>query len=393
MTRRRYQRGSLCQRGKRQRVWVARYWQDVIKPDGTLGRMRKSIVLGTVSEIRTRRQAMQVLSERLGPINKGTYKPQSAQKLSEFVKKKWEPLMLPKFKYATQQHYRYLLGKHLLPAFGNHSLCDLDTEAIQEFLSAKLESGLSPKTVIHIRNAFGAVLGLAEKRGYLTGNPVWKTEAPGLVGVREINVLTPEQVLQLAEALSEPVRSLVLLLTFTGLRVGELLAMRWRNVDFTENLLQVKETVYDGHFDSPKSKRSARTIPLGPKTVAILASLRSPQANPNELVFATRTGKPLDRRNLLRREMIPACKKLGLPRSSWHSLRHCNATLLDGVGASVGTVQSLLGHASSEITRKIYLHAIPSEQRRAVEALEQLVIGPKWTQVDEPQEKGKFVIN
>jgi hypothetical protein len=71
------------------------------------------------------------------------------------------------------------------------------------------------------------------------------------------------------------------------------------------------------------------------------------------------------------------CEELGLPKITWHSLRHCHATLLDAVGAPLGTVQALLGHASSEVTRQIYLHAIPAEQRRAVEGVEKLLIGPK----------------
>ena len=76
------------------------------------------------------------------------------------------------------------------------------------------------------------------------------------------------------------------------------------------------------------------------------------------------------------------CAKSSVCRTiTWHSLRHCHATLLDAVGAPLGTVQALLGHASSEVTRQIYLHAIPAEQRRAVEGVEKLLIGPKWTQV------------
>jgi integrase len=85
--------------------------------------------------------------------------------------------------------------------------------------------------------------------------------------------------------------------------------------------------------------------------------------------------------NILHRHLRPACEELGLPKITWHSLRHCHATLLDAVGAPLGTVQALLGHASSEVTRQIYLHAIPAEQRRAVEGVERLLIGPKWTQV------------
>jgi integrase len=148
-------------------------------------------------------------------------------------------------------------------------------------------------------------------------------------------------------------------------------------------VLRVRETVYDGHFDTPKTQRSFRAVPLGDGVVAVFKARKRQDAQPDALVFATRDGKPLDRRNLLRRDLQPACKALGLPRISWHTLRHSNATFLDTVGAPLGTVQALLGHATPEITRSVYLHAVPEDLRRAVEKLEELLFGPKWTQIQE----------
>ena len=92
---------------------------------------------------------------------------------------------------------------------------------------------------------------------------------------------------------------------------------------------------------------------------------------------AAREGLPLERWNLLRKHLKPTAKKLGLPGVTWHLLRHSHATMLDSVGTPLGTMQSLLGHSTPEITREIYLHAIPEEQRRAVESVERLVFGPK----------------
>ena len=99
-------------------------------------------------------------------------------------------------------------------------------------------------------------------------------------------------------------------------------------------------------------------------------------------VVLTRQGQPLSRHNLLRRQLRPVCNKLGLHGITWHSLRHSHATMLDAVGASLGTVQALLGHSAAEITREVYVHAIPDDQRRAVNALESLVFGFNRTQPD-----------
>jgi integrase len=174
------------------------------------------------------------------------------------------------------------------------------------------------------------------------------------------------------------VRSFTLLLVLTGSRVGELLALRWGNVDLNARLLRVVETVYDGHFDKPKTKRGMRTIPIGAATGELLTARRPVAPDVRALVFAKSDGTPLDRWNLLRKHLKPAAKKSGLPGVTWHLLRHSHATMLDGVGTPIGTMQSLLGHSAPEITREIYLHAIPEEQRRAVESVERLVFGPKF---------------
>jgi integrase len=137
---------------------------------------------------------------------------------------------------------------------------------------------------------------------------------------------------------------------------------------------------YEGHFDEPKSKRSKRSVPLGAKSIEILAARKPARVNPEALVFCTDKGTPFDRRNLVNRQLKPTCKKIGLTGVGWHWLRHANATLLDAVGTPLGTVQALLGHSSSEMTRDVYLHSIPAGARAAVQKVEDLLIRPKLTQ-------------
>ena len=107
--------------------------------------------------------------------------------------------------------------------------------------------------------------------------------------------------------------------------------------------LRVTHNVYDGHFDIPKTPRSQRSVPLGPKAVQILAARKPAVTNPEGLVFATREGSEFDRHNLKNRQLKSTCKELGLVGVNWHWLRHANATLLDAVGTPLGTVQALLG--------------------------------------------------
>jgi integrase len=164
----------------------------------------------------------------------------------------------------------------------------------------------------------------------------------------------------------------------TGLRIGELLALRWRHVDLMIGLVRVEETVYEGRFDESKSKHSVPLIPLGPLAVAVLSDRRRQGfSDSSTLVFSSRAGSTLDRRSLLSRQLKPAAKAVELGNVTWHLLRHSNATLHDSLGTPLGTVQALPGHSSSEITRRVYLHSPPEDRRLAAETLEAHLFGPK----------------
>ena len=250
-------------------------------------------------------------------------------------------------------------------------------------LNAKLAEGLAWETVHHLQCALSKILGTAVEWGYIEANPVRMTRLPRRRRTYGKVVLTPVQLRLLVARLPEPSRSLVLLLVLTGMRIGELLALRWRNVDLVTGLLRVEETVYDGHFDEPKSKHSARLVPLGPQAVALLAERRRQGfKDASSLVFSSRKATTLDRHTLLSRQLKPAAQAVGLGNVTWHLLRHSNATLHDSLGTPLGTVQALLGHSSSEITRQVYLHSLAADRRTAAEKLEALLIrtqiGPKF---------------
>jgi integrase len=386
-----FQRGSLFKRGKRNKVWVARYREAVIGASGETEFVRRSEILGTVIDLPTRRDAEMLLSDRLRRINSADYHPRSCCSFRSFVQE-WEAQAHPTLKYATQEHYKYVVNSHLLPMFGNVQLRLISRESIQLFLGNKLKEGLSWRTVRHLRTTLGTILGTAEFWGYIEDNPVRKTRLPRRGLQPEKTVLTPEQLNSLVERLAEPSRSLVWLLLLTGLRIGELLALRWQDVDLEAGFLRVNRTLYEGHFDEPKTRSSIRTVPLSAKGVEILANVRPRVANRESLVFCTTKDTPLCRRNLRNRQLDSVCQELKIPKIGWHSLRHAHATLLDAVGTPLGTVQSLLGHSSPEVTRGIYLHSLPAGAKEAVQKVEDLLTGPKRTQVEEIRNLGSTLI-
>jgi len=373
-----FQHGSLFQRGKRNKVWVWRWWEEGIGEQGKTVRTRRSEILGRVAEFPTRRRAEQLLTGRIKRINGDQYSSQSARRFADFVREDWGPVMLPTMKYATQKSYAYFLRVHLIPALGDLPLREISRGQIQELLNAKLAQGLAWETVHHMQCALSKILGTAVEWEYIEANTVRMTRLPRRSRVRARAVLTPVQLRLLVARLPEPSRSLVLLLMLTGMRIGEVLALRWRNVDLVSGLLRVEETVYDGHFDEPKSKHSVRLVPLGPLAISLLTGrCRQKVDDATSLVFSSRKGTILDRRTLLARQLKPAAQALGLGGVTWHLLRHSNATLHDSLGTPLGTVQALLGHSSSEITRQVYLHSLAADRRAAAEKLEMHLIGPK----------------
>lgn len=372
MARRRYQSGGLYVRGKRRKVWVARWREDVIRPDGTPGRMHRSVVLGLVNDIPTKREARRLLEAQLQPINQGRQRPVSMLPFRRFALEKWEPAILPTVKQTTQRDYRSLLRRHLLPMFGEMRLCDIQRLDVQLFLSQKGQQ-LSGQTVHHLRVLLSRILGEAVLWGYVHENVAQGTRLPRAARPAERSYLTIEQARQLIAALEEPARSAVVLAILTGLRRGEIFGLRWKAADFDRRLLHIRERIYEGVYDTPKGR--ARAVPMGEGVYAVLRARREarPFVEPDSPVFCGEDGKPLDPQAVLNHSVYPACERTGLPRVGWHTLRHTYSTHLDRLGVSAKTMQALLGHSKVETTLNIYTHAVLEEQRKAAARLEQVL--------------------
>jgi integrase len=186
---------------------------------------------------------------------------------------------------------------------------------------------------------------------------------------------SPAQVQQPLPELQEPCRTVVQVAVLAGLRIGEILALRWKRIDLLRDTLEVAETFSDGQFGPPKTRSSHRVIPISLALQSVLTIYRSgsTEATTDSLVFKTRRGTPLSAKNLYNRELAPACDRIKQPRVSWHSFRHTHATLLTELGESIKTTQSLLGHSDLGTTLNTYSHVIPASQRRAVERVSEVL--------------------
>lgn len=298
-------------------MWIARIREDAIADDGLIIRRRLSVSLGPVREL-SKREAQRLLSERLGAINQGTHRPELRAEFGPFVTERWEPNMLPVLRYSTARNYRHLIRRHLLPFFGRIPLPEITPADVQMFLADKSKR-FAPKTVLSLRNLLSKIFGTAQKWGYLVSNPARGAQVPTLTDTRERLALDTTQVQTLLAELSEPYRTMVVLAVLSGLRRGEIFGLRWKSVDFAQSRVFVIESNYEGRQNAPKTRASRRMVFLDNLVMSALARIKPSSAQPDEFVFHTERGTPLNPNNVLNRILHPACERAGIPRVSWHN--------------------------------------------------------------------------
>jgi integrase len=380
MARRRYQNGHIRKRGKRNPVWELLWREDFIQGDGTIGRRLLSKVLGPVREL-TRRQARKLAEEHLRPLNLGRLVPQSTVTLQQFVETHFVPNVFPVLKPSSRERYRRTLDNHILPALGSRRLSDVGTLDLQRFILQKSQAGLSWACVDHYRHLLSKIFSMAKKWGYFTGeNPARGIELPEKKAVREKHVLPPQQISRLLSILAEPARTMALVAILTGLRIGEILALRWQDLDLVAGQLRVEQACYRGQMGSPKTPNSRRVLPLpGALIEALKARASKLDGTPEGLLFQTRSGRPFNPSNLFQSHLKPAGREIGAPWLNWHTLRRTHATYFQLAGGSIKDAQAQLGHSNLSTTLEIYTLPIPAQQRAAVEKLSQILL----TSVDE----------
>ena len=345
---------------------MSRYREDVLNPDGCVGRAHRSIVLGPLDGKKAARRAAEHI---LRSINSGAQRPQATITFEDFWNRHFAEEVLPKRKMATQEVYRYMARRHLLPWFGGRRLCDITRLDVQSFIGQKQKQDCVPKTLGHLRNLLSKVFGVAGSWGWMNGNPAVGIELPRMEKRRHTRLLTLEEIARLSKEFKEPVRTIFILGLLTGLRIGEILALSVEDVDIPGGAVSVRRNVYRGHVqDSPKTKRSERRTPLAPLALGAIQRWNEIRPNGSGWLFPSEAGTPHHDRNFLRREIVPVCIKLGIARFGWHSLRHTFSTYSGNNGVPMPVLHSLLGHTNAETTM-IYTHPLEAAQRQAVEKL------------------------
>lgn len=263
---------------------------------------------------------------------------------------------------------------HLVPFFGDRPVDRIGEEHVTRLLVRLRRSGRSPKTARNIFSTLHSLFEIAVRRHWAGSNPCKLVDLPACAPSGDIRYLTqPELIGVLERGVPDDDRGVIerplyLMAAMTGLRQGELLGLRWRDVDTDANKVRVRQAFVRGEFKSPKSVRGTRGVPLASELEHALATLRSVSlfTEDDDLVFAEReTGQPLNRSNV-RKRFRRACRRAGVRVVRFHDLRHTFGTRIAASGeVSLRTLQEWMGHRDPKTTM-IYADYQPGEHEAEI---------------------------
>jgi integrase len=338
----------------------------------------------------SRREAEAALPKWLGQMGAGSTLPSPRLTVGSFLDQ-WshdyvEGLPSP----VTRRNYRDIVRVHLLPALGNVPLARLNPQIIQMYVSQKLGQGQNATSVQCHFAVLREALGHAVRWGLLARNPTDSVDPPRRRR-RDMHVWDEEQVrLFLAEARrSSQHYCLYLTAILTGMRQGELLGLRWSDIDFVLGTASIQQTIYrlGGTilFKEPKTAGGRRSVALPAPLIDALREHKLGQAQMQRalgieyenhgLVFCQPNGKPLHAHNIAQRDFRRVIKRAHLPRIRFHDLRHTHATQLLRAGVHPKVVQERLGHSTPAFTLAVYSHVLPGMQEEAAKALSARLLG------------------
>jgi integrase len=251
------------------------------------------------------------------------------------------------------------LRVHLEPFFGSRSIDRISSEEVTRLLARLHRSGRSPKTVRNIFSTLHSVFELALKRRWVSSNPCTQVDPPEVQPSADIRFLTQDELLALivrgipADDWGRVERPLYLMAAMSGLRQGELLGLRWLDLDPSARKVRVRRAWVRGEFKAPKSRRGVRGVPLADDLLESLRVLaeHSEYVADDDLVFAhPHSGRPLDRSKVLKR-FKAACRRADVRVVRFHDLRHTFGTRVAASGdVSLRTLQEWMGHRDAHTT-------------------------------------------
>ena len=265
---------------------------------------------------------------------------------------------------------------HVLPTFGTTPLARVDRTSLRQWvakLSDPTGSGLAPATVNKAVQVFNKAMRAAHEDRLIASNPIERLPVPKIER-EEMRFLTDDELWRLADTIDPRYRGFVLLAGYSGLRLGEMLALRWQRVDLLRRQVTVVETLSDlaGHvsFGPPKTKSAFRTVGIPSFVAEELARIPDSPAEQDQLVFRSPGGQVVRPGLFRRRFWTPAVSSAGLSPLRIHDLRHTSISLWIAAGANPKQIAVRAGHSSVSVVLDRYGHLYPQQELDLMEALE-----------------------
>jgi len=282
---------------------------------------------------------------------------------------------LPRLAFSTGAAYQSCLKNWIVPEWGNHKLAEVKAVAVEAWLGTlPLANGSKTK----VRNVMCSLFSHACRWEFTDRNPITHVRQAANRAKQPV-ILSNSEITKLLAELGEPARTAVYVALATGLRVSELLALQWQDIDFSNNTITPARGIVDNHIGGLKTVSSAAPVPCSEQVAATLAQWKSCTlySQPKDWVFPSpKMGgtQPFWQDSLMRKVIWPAAKRAGIAkRIGWHTFRRSLASLLVGEGAPVKLTQEMMRHANARITLELYAQSTMSA-KNALQA--QLV--SKW---------------
>jgi integrase len=308
----------------------------------------------------------------LAGINGLDYRPGRVATFAEFIEG-WKAQMLTTQKPSSARAVRSHLKCYILPELGKVRLDQLGVENQQTFITRMPERAtkktVSRKTVVNVMGTLSTILTTARNWGYNCEQiNLDKLRLPARGMKYEAPSFTPDQLKRILAIAEEPWHTMFCILTLDGLRAGEVLGLKWGDVDFDRSLLHIRRTAWYGKIQTAKSEASETVLPI-PRS--LLTMLKNYQINwkPNGagFLFVTRNGRPPSSNKVVEYHLWTILDALGIPRCGLHAFRHAHTSLLLDSGATPKVVQRQLRHSDARTALEIYGHVVGDAHREAVE--------------------------
>ncbi len=333
----------------------------------------------------SKREAKALMHKMIIEAEQGIATQKNNKKVGEWMDE-WVSTYLPNIEETTRVGYKTKIRCYIKPAIGDILLKSLKTEHIQKMVN-DMNTTLSPKNIRDTFNNVNAAMKKAVKLRLIPYNPCEAVELPKLKKYHA-SVYPPDMIQKLLDTASETDMFLaVFLLVMVGLRRGELLALRWSDIDFRNKVIKVRSNMVNGEngciIKAPKSEAGIRDIHVGEDVIAILKQARTQYVadacdygigfqNLN-FVIHQKDGSPI-KPDSMTQKWQRFLKTHKLPKIRLHDLRHSNATALIQAGVNPRVVQQRLGHSDVNITLNTYTHVLPEMDVEAAEKLDSILL-------------------